>query len=184
MGPGGNPNLPGCVGQGRAGPPDPDPNPNPVPNPDSNPNSNPNPDHNPDPNPNPGPDSNLDPDLDPDPNPNPNSNPNPDSNPHPDLDPDSKPNPDPDPDLSLSFHKVDTVFIARLEATWSPRAGQPGAAAGSCSGAPCSPHSPRWALCCRLRLGLDGGEGPGLLRSPSPSWEVPGGCWSSPELLR
>lgn len=38
------------------------------------------------------------------------------------------PDPDPGPLLSLSFHRVNIVFIALLEATWSTRAKQPGAA--------------------------------------------------------
>lgn len=61
-----------------------------------------------------------------------------------------------------------------------------GAARSGCwqpLGRPRSHRLPRWAPCCRLRLGLDGEEGLGLLWSPSPNWEVPGGCWSSPELL-
>lgn len=62
---------------------------------------------------------------------------------------------------------------------WSPGVGQPGAAAGSPSGDPALTARPDGPL----RLGLDGEEGLGLLWSPSPNWEVPGGCWSSPELL-
>lgn len=48
------------------------------------------------------------------------------------------------------------MFIALLEAMWSSRVGQPGAATGSHLGAPHSPRSPRRALCCHLHLGLDG----------------------------
>lgn len=54
--------------------------------------------------------------------PKPNSNPDPDPNPNPNPNPDTAPVPDPKPLLSLSFYKVDIVFIALLEM------GQPGAA--------------------------------------------------------
>lgn len=65
-------------------------------------------------------------DLDPEPN----SNPDPDPNPNLNHNPDIAPVPDPKALLSLSFYKVDIVFLTLLEV------GEPGAGTGSPSGAP------------------------------------------------
>lgn len=166
----------GALGWGEPGPPtliltqtpNPDPEPNPNPNLDPDPGPDPNPNLDPDLDPNPNADHSPDSNIDPDPNPNPN--------------PDPYPNPNPDPLLSLSSRLI-LCSLPCWKQCGHPEQGnleQLLAAAQERPALPTCPNGPHAAICA---WGWVGWEGPGPLWSPSPSWEVPGGCWSSPELL-
>lgn len=90
--------------------------------------------------------------------PKPNCNPDPDPNPNPNHNPDIPPVPDPKALLSLSFYKVDILFLAQLEMR------EPGAVTGSPSGPSVGLSLQSWTE----------EKGDHLLWSPSPSWQVLG----------